>query len=158
MSSVPSVFRTACMHPKLGSSRPVSLWESEEGQSDSVWQAGPRRGLGHWERGPFHTRQISFPPCPGTLKDAHQGTSLCPYGLSAHDNPQPSYSECVCTFHVHILLSPSPSSLHCLFLLPQARRSASSLTCILRDPFDISAHDWLCFYDSESNAFYSSPS
>lgn len=45
-------------------------------------------------RGPFHTRQISFSPSLGTVKETHQGTSLCPCSLSGYYNPLLTF--CVC--------------------------------------------------------------
>lgn len=103
-----------------------ALWETE-GQSNSV-QAGPSRGLGHWERGPFHTRQISFPPSLGTVKDTHQGTSLCPTACLATTTP-PSK---IFSVYVYVYNRPLWLTLHFFLVLPRPLRSASPLTCILR--------------------------
>lgn len=116
--------------------------------------------VAHWERGPFHTRQISFPPSLGTLKDTHQGTSLCPTACLATTTPcQHILCVSVCMY-VCTPLSP-PSPLHCVLILPQPLRSASYLTCILRGTLltylpttEIQNHKGI----TRVNAFYYSPS
>lgn len=52
------------------------------------------------ERGPFHTRQILFPPSLDALKDTHQGISLCPWACLATTTPY-QHSVCVCAFLPH---------------------------------------------------------